>query len=141
MANDALVSALLVSAGAVPGALMRYGACNYAGKWGKSPVALCAINVCGSLALGTLVGMHAGARSKALLGAGFCGAFTSFSTFSTDTVRMIQAERYAAATAYVAGTNVLSIGAAVAGVRLGSGIAGSKVLGPKLRAVMQIPPP
>lgn len=52
------------------------------------------INITGSLLLGVLVGLsitgHVPDVVKALLGTGFCGAYTTFSTFSFETVRMLE---------------------------------------------------
>ncbi|GMI47379.1 hypothetical protein TrCOL_g3640 [Triparma columacea] len=51
-------------------------------------------------------------RALLFLGVGYCGALTTFSTFSTDTLALIQASNYARAAAYVALNNVGGIGAA-----------------------------
>lgn len=52
------------------------------------------INVLGSLLLGVILGLahtgHASAEAVALLGTGFCGGFTTYSTFSYETVRLLQ---------------------------------------------------
>ena len=58
-------------------------------------------------------------RQKALLGVGFCGALTTFSTFSVDVVKLIDAGRLSTALAYVTVNNVGSIGAAFVTMRLG----------------------
>ena len=52
--------------------------------------------------------------------AGFCGALTTSSTYSMDTVRMLQKHQFCAAACYVAASNVLAIGAAGAGFAVGS---------------------
>jgi|Transcript_18696 protein CrcB len=57
-------------------------------------------------------------RANLLLGVGFCGAFTTFSTFSVDTLTMLQRGQNSRAAAYVLCSNLLSIGAAAAGHRL-----------------------
>jgi len=78
------------------------------------------INVVGSLLLGLLTGAvlfhDAPAAMLTIAGVGFCGGFTTFSTTSVDSVRLIVARRYGAACAIVLGT--LATGLAAAGVGL-----------------------
>ncbi|WNB85823.1 CrcB family protein [Cellulomonas sp. ATA003] len=81
-----------------------------------------AVNVTGSLALGLLAGLtlrHGLAGPwAAVLGTGFLGGYTTFSTASTETVRLLQAGRYAAAVLTSVGTLVLSVAACAAGLAL-----------------------
>lgn len=86
---------LAIAAGGAIGALARYGVTLLlAHRIGTSfPWGTLAVNGAGSLLLGLLVGLaDADPRlppaAKALVGTGFCGAFTTFSTFSVETVRM-----------------------------------------------------
>ena len=85
-----------VLAGAV-GAPLRYLVDGFVGE--RTPDALLpwgilAINVSGSFILGVITGLalhHGlGRTPKIVLGTGFCGAFTTFSTFSFETVRLIE---------------------------------------------------
>lgn len=55
-------------------------------------------------------------RAKLMLGVGFCGSFTTFSTFSFDVVTWLSEGRTARAFAYVATNNVCSIAAAGVGM-------------------------
>jgi CrcB protein len=52
------------------------------------------INLSGSFLLGLITGLalyHGlGKVPKMILGTGFCGAFTAFSTFSYETVRLVE---------------------------------------------------
>jgi CrcB protein len=48
------------------------------------------VNVAGSLLLGFLIGLPADPALAALLGTGLCGALTTYSTFSYDTLRLAQ---------------------------------------------------
>jgi CrcB protein len=59
------------------------------------------VNVVGSLLLGLLAGL--GGAGYALLGVGFCGAFTTFSAFGVEAVQLPRR----AASSYVIGSVVL----------------------------------
>jgi fluoride exporter len=57
------------------------------------PVGTLLVNVFGSLVLGVIAGLVGSTTSSwvfALVGTGFCGALTTFSTFSFETVRLAQ---------------------------------------------------
>lgn len=97
-----MTDALLVALGAAVGAPLRWLTdrlitARYPSRfpWGT----LC-VNLAGSFVLGVVLGSAAApdAPLVLLLGTGFCGAFTTFSTFSFETVRLIEAgpRRYAA---------------------------------------------
>lgn len=55
-----------------------------------------------------------------MIGTGFCGGYTTFSTTSVQTVRLLQQRRYAAAAANAVGTLGLSTGAAAIGLWVSS---------------------
>ncbi len=80
------------------------------------------INVTGSLLLGLLAGavlLHdAPTTMLTIAGVGFCGGYTTFSTTSVDSVRLIVARRYAAAAVIAFGTLATTLVAAVAGLAL-----------------------
>ena len=104
---------LLVALGAAVGAPLRYALARFDGAF---PAGMLAVNAIGSGLFGLFAAMSLGEASWALLGTGFCGAFTSFSSFAVQTV-----ERPARlATAYVVATTVLSVGACAAGWCLGT---------------------
>ncbi|WP_069771609.1 MULTISPECIES: fluoride efflux transporter CrcB [unclassified Streptomyces] len=78
------------------------------------------VNVAGCLVLGTLTGAGGVAPDLRLfLGTGLCGALTTYSTFSYETLRLTEtgAGLYAAANAVA--SVVAGLGAASAGVALG----------------------
>ncbi|MFD1720716.1 fluoride efflux transporter FluC [Amnibacterium endophyticum] len=80
------------------------------------------INVSGSFVLGLLTGLAGtGAHPAwlAVVGTGLLGGYTTFSTASFGTVRLLQQRRVAAALLYGLGMLVLAVAAAGAGLALG----------------------
>ncbi|HTU36608.1 MAG TPA: fluoride efflux transporter CrcB [Acidimicrobiales bacterium] len=81
------------------------------------------INVSGSLLLGTLTGLtlshHLSDLGRALLGTGFCGAYTTFSTFTFETLRLVEDGRYLEAAGNVSVSVMVGLVAATAGLALG----------------------
>jgi CrcB protein len=57
-------------------------------------------------------------RTKLMLGVGFCGSFTTFSTFSVDIVQWLAKGQTMKAVSYVTANNVGGIAAAAAGMSL-----------------------
>ncbi|MFD6417343.1 fluoride efflux transporter FluC [Streptomyces sp. NPDC060194] len=79
---------LLVLAGGMVGAPLRHLADTAArSRFGDAfPWGILAVNVAGSALLGALTGV--GADLQLLLGTGLCGALTTYSTFSYETLRL-----------------------------------------------------
>lgn len=92
---------------------------------GRFPWATLAVNVTGSLLIGWLMARlgpieTAGAASlRNLLVVGFCGGFTTFSTFSWQTLEQMQKGQWGAAAANVVLSVVLCLLAVWLGFRLG----------------------
>lgn len=82
------------------------------------PAGTLVVNVSGSFALGLLV--DAAPPVLTVAGTGALGAYTTFSSFARDAVALVEQRRIALATAYVAATLGLGIGAAAVGVALAS---------------------
>jgi CrcB protein len=80
------------------------------------------INVTGSFVLGFLTGLglyHAFPNTpRVVLGTGFVGAYTTFSTFTYETVRLLEQRASATALANALGTLVAGAAAAAAGLAL-----------------------
>jgi CrcB protein len=90
---------------------------------GAFPAGTLTINVSGSLLLGLLTGLaaHHGLAPQAVtvLGTGLLGAYTTFSTFSYETIRLLEDGAVAEATLNVVGSLALGLAAAAAGLGLG----------------------
>ena len=88
----------------------------------RFPWATVAINITGSLLLGILAGavLAAGAPAalQQILGTGFCGGYTTFSTASFETVRLNEQRRSAAAALNAVGTLFGSVAACALGLAL-----------------------
>ena len=83
---------VLLSLGGAFGAMARYklGAIILSHKKHTFPLGTFLINISGALLLGILCGLNLSDNPYLLLGDGFCGAFTTFSTFAVESVRLIQ---------------------------------------------------
>jgi CrcB protein len=84
------------------------------------PVGTLVINITGSFILGFLLSYflatpHVAPEIRALLTTGFCGGYTTFSTFSFETATLIEDGRYERASLYV----VLSVAVSLLGVFAG----------------------
>jgi CrcB protein len=118
------MTVLLVALGAAVGAPLRYltdlavqGRLRSAFPWGTL-----AVNVTGSLVLGFVVGSPAPPAVAALVGSGFCGALTTYSTFGYETLRLARAglRRYAVANAL--GSVLAGLAAAYLGILLAQAV-------------------
>jgi len=115
----ALVGALAVGLGGSAGAVARYAVGRAIERRALDTLA---VNVGGSLLLGLVVGAGVGGPLRLAAAVGFCGAFTTFSSFAVRTVRLAEDEGAAAAVANAAGTLLLAllavrVGLAVGGLR------------------------
>jgi CrcB protein len=108
------VSALLVVAGALAGAPVRLLVIQLAARTARDPaLGTFLVNVVGSALLGALAGLAAvPGWVLALVGTGFCGTLTTFSTFGADVVRLIEERALGRALSYLAASLVLGLGAA-----------------------------
>ena len=119
------MTALLVVAGAALGAPLRLLAerIAVARRGAGSVLGTLAVNVAGSAVLGLVLGLAtAPAWLVALVGTGFCGTLTTFSTFGVEVVRLVEARAAGRAAGYVAVTLLLGLGAAAAGWLLSRGV-------------------
>lgn len=117
---------LWVGLGGFVGSVLRYGAglgiaalTVARGTTGRFPVATLAVNVVGSFLIGMLLRYVEQGSTQHLLGVvGFCGGFTTFSTFSLESVRLLRAGHTSTALLYIAISLVLCMGATFLGIAI-----------------------
>lgn len=111
----------LVMLGAALGSPSRWALDRYVATWHKGdfPWGTILINVSGSLLLGVILGATTLTSESigvvALAGTGFCGGFTTFSTFSFETIRLIEDGDHREAALNVAVSLAAGLAAALAG--------------------------
>lgn len=117
-----MMQVLMVALGGAIGSVARYGVGMAAARllglgfpWGTLIV-----NVAGGLAMGLLAARIGPSQEqmRLLLGVGLLGGFTTFSSFSLETVRLME-HQAGLAVLYVAASMILSIGACALGYWLG----------------------
>jgi CrcB protein len=116
------VTPLLVAAGALAGAPLRLLVLRSAARRGWDPaVGTIVVNVAGAALLGAVLGVGGvSGWVVALVGTGFCGTLTTFSTLGADVVRLVEERALGRALAYLAATLALGLAAAAAAY-LGAG--------------------
>ena len=119
---------LMVALGAALGAPARYLTDRVVQSRHESvmPWGTLSVNVVGSLILGALTGAGAAVSpgAAALLGTGFCGALTTYSTFSFETWRLVEEECYGTAVANVVASVAATLAAVVVGYAASAALTG-----------------
>ena len=108
-----LTELLLVAAGAVPGALLRWQVALHVGDQNLL------VNVLGAALLGLLAGRPAAPRRQLLVGIGFCGSLTTFSSWMLAVARDLVAGNWGEAIGLLGLTLGLGLGCAFLGFGLG----------------------
>ena len=87
------------------------------------PVGTVVVNVTGSFVLGLVTGLALAHvvpdELRLVVGTGFCGGYTTFSTASFETVRLVEQRRVGATLLNGVGTLVVTVGVAGLGLWLG----------------------
>ncbi len=113
-----------IALGGAAGSLLRYGIGSAVQQRAGAgfPVGTLLVNVTGSLLLGFLarwlMETTVSPEMRAALTIGLCGGYTTFSTFSIDTVRLLEEGSWGRAGTYVLASVVLSLLATIAGLAL-----------------------
>ena len=105
----------LIALGGAVGSILRYLMVSAFG----APLGTAAVNVVGSFAIGVLfVVLGSRESGQVLLMTGLLGGFTTFSAFSLDFLKLVEAGQPLQAAAYVLGSVALSLIAVALGVAL-----------------------
>ena len=123
---------LLVSIGSFFGGGMRYWVSRAVQSWAAFafPLGTMAVNVLGCLVIGFLSGLNwsgggwMSPSTKLLLTTGFCGGFTTFSTFMNEGAGQMKEGQYAYMALYLFGSLALGLAAVLVGHYLAKLIVG-----------------
>ncbi len=115
-----------LSVGAIAGTLARYSIGVWMSRWSTGapdfPWATFLINITGSLLIGFFLryflGIHSSQNLRLMLTTGFCGAYTTMSTFSFEMMALMKEHQYMTASLYMGGTMSLGPAACFAGYAL-----------------------
>ena len=120
-----LADVMWITAGAAVGANMRYAVNRLALHHlsASVPYGTLIVNITGSLILGfflvwTSERVFADPRWRLLIAVGFCGAYTTYSSYSFETFTMIEQGHYGMATVNFVANNLLCLAGVVAGAAL-----------------------
>lgn len=109
----------LIALGGAVGSILRFLMVSAIG----APLGTAVVNVLGSFAIGVLFVALGGRENwQVLLMTGLMGGFTTFSAFSLDTLKLVEAGQPLQAAAYVLGSVALSLIAVALGVALTRGL-------------------
>ena len=129
MSWTAIKDVLWVSTGAVVGANLRFFVSRVTMKHlsASLPWGTLIINVTGSFILGfflawTTERVLVDPRWRTLIAVGFCGAYTTFSSYSFETFSLFEQGHYSLAAGNFAANNLLALAGVVAGVILARSI-------------------
>jgi len=119
-----MITAVLVAVAAAVGAVCRYAVdlAIQRRHRGVFPLGTMTINLVGSLILGVVTGLASrhglSVRATVVAGIGFCGGFTTFSTWTWETLALAEARASRLALLNVVGSLGLGLAAAAIGLAL-----------------------
>lgn len=123
-----MLRVIAVAVGGAAGAVSRYWLTGWVARWASPalfPYGTLVVNVAGSFVLGLLAGFLWVERPgfslelRLFLTTGFLGAFTTFSTFSVETLAALRQGTPGIAAANVGASLLLGLGACWLGLELG----------------------
>jgi CrcB protein len=119
-----LTEVLLLIAGAIVGVLLRYELVESPLRIGNFEVNVLIVNVVGSFILGLFsviaVALNLDAKYSLLVAIGFCGSFTTMSSFALETSNLLDSNRFSLVALNILANVGLSLGAVVGGRIIGT---------------------
>ena len=119
-----MIEFVLLAVGAVVGAFLRYIMVASPQTIGGLPVNVLVVNVIGSFILGLFsvlaVALNLNSNYTLLIATGFCGAFTTMSSFALETSNLMDSNRFILVILNILANVGLSLGALVSGKVLGN---------------------
>ncbi len=116
------ISLLIV--GAIIGVLLRYRIVEFPLLIGGFQVNVLVVNIVGSFILGIFsvvsLALNLDAKYSLLVAVGFCGSFTTMSSFALETSNLIDSNRFALVALNILANVGLSLGAVIGGRELGT---------------------
>ena len=116
----------LLAVGAVVGAFLRYKLAESPLMLGALQVNVLIVNIVGSFILGAFsvasVALNLDAKYSLLVAVGFCGSFTTMSSFALETSNLLDNSRFGLAALSILANVGLSLGAVFGGKMLGNAL-------------------
>ncbi len=117
--ENIIVLYLMIALGGSAGALSRFFVSVFINNWISFPFVTCLINVTGSFIMGFLFQLFQSVivaeEIKVFLLIGFLGSYTTFSTYSIETVNLFLNHEYKSALVNVFASNILAVIMCLAG--------------------------
>ena len=117
---------ILLAVGAIIGASLRYKLVETPVAFYGLPVNVLIINILGSFILGLFsvlsIGLNIDSQYTLLVAVGFCGSFTTMSSFALETSNLVDANRFSLMALNILGNVGLSLGAVFGGRLIGNEI-------------------
>src|SRR5918912_588361 len=104
-----MIEGFYVAAGGFLGAICRFFLSRSLQKKRIFPIGTLTVNLIGAFLLGLLAGLHVNGHGYSLLGIGFMGAFTTFSTFMLEAEQLRKNKRLSYFYTYLAVSYIFGI--------------------------------
>jgi CrcB protein len=119
-----IIEVVLLAVGAVAGALLRYQLVESPVILGGLQVNVLIVNILGSFVLGVFsivaLALNLDAKYSLLIAVGFCGSFTTMSSFALETSNLIDSNRFNLVIINILANVSLSLGAVIGGRAVGN---------------------